>query len=258
MSYDAILSSTKDRVTTITLNRPEKRNALNAQLVGELQDAFEAAKSDDTKVIVLKANGAAFSAGADLAYIQQLQDFTAEQNLEDSQKFMNLLHSIYTHPKPVIADVRGAAIAGGCGLVTVCDFAIATEQARFGYSEVRIGFVPALVMVFLVKRVGEATARKLMLTGDLISAEEADNAGLITKAVWSDQIEEEVEQLTTQLLEGTSAESAKRIKTMLAEQTGMSLKDALNYAAEMNAGARSTGDFKQGIESFLNKTKLSW
>lgn len=256
---EIVLTRVEGRLAILTLNRPEKRNALNDEMIHALQIAFEeAGANDDVKLIQLRAAGKAFSAGADLEYLQRLQANSYEENLADSRYLMKLLLTIYTSAKPVVAVVQGPALAGGCGLVTVCDFAIASTEAEFGYPEVRIGFVPALVMIFLVKRVGEGTARRLFLTGDSIGANEARQAGLITTVAEAGLLEDEVARLTAHLLSSTSSQSVRRIKKMLGEITGLSLPDALNYAAIQNAEARSTEDCKRGIESFLKKVKLEW
>ncbi|HQQ98708.1 MAG TPA: enoyl-CoA hydratase/isomerase family protein, partial [Cyclobacteriaceae bacterium] len=155
-----------DRIGTITLNRPEKRNALSPELIQSLHEMFLRAEQDDRcKVIVLRAEGEAFCSGADLGYLQQLQQFTFDENLEDSRRLRDLLLLMYRLKKVIIAEVQGSAIAGGCGLMTVCDFAFTIPDAKFGYTEVRIGFVPALVSVFLIRKIGEARARQLLLTG---------------------------------------------------------------------------------------------
>jgi methylglutaconyl-CoA hydratase len=141
-----VIYTVKDRVGYITMNRPEKRNALSHELVMELTHAFDTAENDlSVKVIVLKAQGDAFCAGADLAYLQQLQNYSFEQNLEDSRQLKNLFLKIYQLKKVVIAQVQGHALAGGCGLATVCDFTFAVPEAKLGYTEVKIGFIPALV-----------------------------------------------------------------------------------------------------------------
>ncbi len=147
--FETVRYNVNDRICTISLNRPEKRNAFNAQLINELKDAFSRAEVDDAiKVIVLTGEGQAFSAGADLSYLQLLQNNSYEDNLADSTQLMQLFKQIYTLSKPVIARIEGHAIAGGCGLATVCDFAFAVPEAQFGYTEVKIGFIPAIVMVF--------------------------------------------------------------------------------------------------------------
>ncbi|MFA0960799.1 enoyl-CoA hydratase/isomerase family protein [Roseivirga sp. BDSF3-8] len=249
----------KDRIGYITLNRPDKRNALNYQVVGELKEAFDmAAASDDTKVVVLRANGKAFCAGADLAYIQQLQKNTFEENLEDSNHLKELFYKIYTHPKVVIAQVQGHAIAGGCGLATVCDFSFTVPEARFGYTEVRIGFIPAIVKVFLIRKIGEMRAKELLLSGELITAERAEEIGLINNVEWGEDLQEAVHRFATGLITNNSGQSMELTKKMIAEVQSMSLEDGLNYAAEMNAKARATEDCRKGISSFLEKKELNW
>jgi methylglutaconyl-CoA hydratase len=249
----------RDRIALITLNRPEKRNALSHELVSALKKAFDKASHDDAvKVVVLKANGEAFCAGADLGYLQQLQNFSYEQNLEDSNHLKELFVQIYTHPKVVIAQVQGHALAGGCGLASVCDFTYSVTDAKFGYTEVKIGFIPAIVMVFLIRKVGEARAKELLLTGDLISAERALQLGLINKVVAPDALENEVMTLASRLITSNSGESMKMTKQMIAQVQSLSLEEALRYAAGMNAQARATNDCKRGITAFLNKEKLSW
>lgn len=249
----------KNRVAHITLNRPDKRNALNAELVVALQAAFEQARTDkDAKVIVLAAKGKVFSAGADLDYLKTLQNNTYEENLADSRQLMTLFHTIYTHPKIVIAQVEGAAIAGGCGLATVCDFVFATPDTQFGYTEVRIGFIPAIVLVFLLRKIGEGRAKELLLSGKLIDSTNALSMGLINFIETTEDIAEKVSDFAQKMCEQASAESLQLTKTMIGQVQNMSLTDALNYAATQNANARATQDCKAGINAFLNKEKIVW
>ena len=249
----------QERVGVITLNRPEKRNALSHELVADLKEAIHHAEVDDqVKVIILKANGEAFCAGADLAYLQQLQNFTYEENLQDSNHLKELFLKIYTLPKIVIAQVHGHALAGGCGLATVCDFSYAVPEAKFGYTEVKIGFIPALVAVFLLRKIGEARSKELLLGGELISAEHAVQMGLINKVVPSEKLESEVMALAKKLADGNSGQSMKLTKELIAKVQSLPLNEALGFAAEMNAHARSTEDCKRGIAAFLNKEKLTW
>ncbi|HEY3429992.1 MAG TPA: enoyl-CoA hydratase-related protein [Cyclobacteriaceae bacterium] len=251
--------SVKDRIGFITLNRPDKRNALSYELVAELKEAFTVAEKDEhVKVIVLKANGEAFCAGADLAYVQQLQKFSYEENLQDSNHLKELFLKIYTHSKIVIAQVQGHALAGGCGLATVCDVVYAVPGAKFGYTEVKIGFIPALVSVFLLRKIGESKSKELLLSGELISADQALQMGLITKIIPAEKLEKEVADLAKKLIESNSGQSMELTKQIIAQVQGMSLNDALNYTAEMNAHARGTDDCKRGIAAFLNKEKLKW
>jgi len=257
--YSTIEYLIKDRVAYITLNRPEKRNAFSPELVSELREAFGIAELDPgVRVIVLKANGKAFSAGADLGYLQSLQENSYEENLEDSEHLMGLYRQIYILEKPVIAQIEGHAIAGGCGLATVCDISVATPESMFGYTEVKIGFVPAIVMVFLLRKIGERNAKELLLTGKLIPAEKAVEFGLINFVVNGENIEDAINEISQGLVRETSGNSLKVTKQMIGRVQDMSLDEALNYAAEMNAQTRATKDCMHGIDSFLNKQKPKW
>lgn len=249
----------KERIGRITLNRPDKRNALSPEMVEGLKQAFDrAAKDDQVKVILLNASGEAFCAGADLAYLQQLQNFSFEENLADSNQLKELFVNIYTHPKVVIAQVQGHALAGGCGLASICDWVFAVPEAKFGYTEVRIGFIPALVSVFLLRKLGEGAARELLLCGELIAADRALAIGLINCVVAADKLEVEVNDFASRLIASNSADSMKLTKKLIAEVQGMTLTQALQHAAESNAHARGTNDCKRGIEAFLNKEKIIW
>ncbi len=254
-----VTSETTNRVAYITLNRPDKRNALNAAFVGELKDAFRNAFADaECKVIVLKAAGDAFCAGADLEYLQTLQKNSLEENLADSQHLMELFELIYTGPKPVIAQVEGPAIAGGCGLATICDFSFAVPAASFGYTEVKIGFIPAIVMVFLQRKIGDGKAREFLLSGKIINAETAKEMGLLNFVEQPESISEAVKTFAEKLCREASADSLRMIKEMMATIPHLPLHDALLYAANKNAEARATSDCKKGIAAFLEKEKLVW
>lgn len=255
-----VLYEVRNRIAYITLNRPDKRNALNHEMVNALTDAFKTAEKDEhAKVVVLCANGDAFCAGADLEYLQQLQKFSKEENLQDSTKLMELFKTIYTLRKVVIAQVNGHAIAGGCGLVSVCDFAFSVASANFGYSEVKIGFVPAIVMNFLVKKIGEAKAKEMLLTGLFISAAEAMQLHLITKSIDDEStLSEVVNAFAHKLCTINSGSAMELTKKLFIESDGKSLQENLTYAAEINAYARTTEDCKSGISAFLNKQKLEW
>ncbi len=258
--YQKILYSTTNKTCTITLNRPEKRNALDDSMIGELRQAFsQAERSQDVRIVVLTGAGGTFCAGADVDYLLKISDYGFEQNKEDSLNLMRLFQQIYTLRKPVIAKVRGPAIAGGCGLATVCDFAIAAEEsAKFGYSEVRIGFLPAIVLTFLIKRIGEGRARELVLTGNVIDAREAERIGLVTKSVPEQTLDEHVGNLARELAEANSPRSMALCKEMFSKLDGLNFVDALEYAANMNALTRMTDDFKKGLQAFLKKERVSW
>ncbi|NOS91754.1 MAG: enoyl-CoA hydratase/isomerase family protein [Cyclobacteriaceae bacterium] len=254
-----VLYSKKDRIGYITLNRPEKRNALSHELVAELKATFTQAETDeDVKVVVLKANGEAFCAGADLAYLQQLQHFSFEENKADSHHLKELFLQIYQLRKVVIAQVQGHALAGGCGLATVCDFAFAVPEAKFGYTEVRIGFIPAMVLVFLIRKIGEQKARQLLLTGELLNGATAKEMGLVSSVVSKEELEKAVYDFAQKLITSNSGRSMQITKQMIGEVQSMSLQEALNYAATMNAHARATDDCKNGIAAFLEKREWKW
>lgn len=254
-----VIYSLKERVAYITLNRPEKRNALSHEFVTELKEAFTKAADDaEAKVIVLKANGESFCAGADLAYLQQLQNFSLEENMADSNHLKELFLQIYQLKKVVIAQVQGHALAGGCGLATICDFVFAVPAAKFGYTEVKIGFIPAIVLVFLIRKIGEQKAKQLVLSGELVLGEEATRLGLVNFLVNKEHLEDSVYNFVQGLIKNNSEQSMMLTKKMIAEVQSMSLTEALDYAATMNAHARTTGDCKKGISSFLNKKDLSW
>lgn len=249
----------KDRVGYITLNRPEKRNALSYEMVSEIKLAFMNAEADkECKVIVIKGSGEAFCAGADLAYLQQLQTNTFDENLADSRHLMELFQFIYHSKKVVVSQINGPALAGGCGLASVCDFSFATPESTFGYTEVKIGFVPAIVMVFLVRKVAEKNAREMLLTGDVFKADKALQYGLINYIIEPEELDDVVFKFAQKLCKQTSMQSVELIKEMLANVQSMDVNEALEYAAQTNAKARATDDCKRGIAAFLNKEKLSW
>lgn len=250
---------TENRIGYITLNRPEKRNALNYEVISELKEAFDLAESDDDcKVIVLKANGHVFCAGADLEYMQSLQENTFDDNLNDSTHLAHLFYQIYTLRKVVIAQVQGPAIAGGCGLATVCDIIFACPAATFGYTEVKIGFIPAIVSVFLLRKIGETHTKQLLLSGDLLSAEAAQAMGLLTYVVPTAELDEQVYAFAQKICHQNSLQSMELTKDLIAHIQDMDLQRGLSYAAERNAYARETLDCRRGIASFLNKEKISW
>jgi methylglutaconyl-CoA hydratase len=248
-----------NRIASITLNRPEKRNALSSELVQALKDAFDRAAVDsEAKVIVLKANGKAFCAGADLAYLQKLQSFSHEENLADSNHLKELFLKIYQHPKVVTAQVEGAALAGGCGLANVCDFCFAVPEAKFGFTEVKIGFIPAMVMVFLIRKIGESNAKQLLLSAQLITAEDAAKINLVHRVIHAEEIASEVNSFAESLVKNNSMQAMQLTKQMIAEVQHKTLDEALHYASSMNAKARETDDCRKGIAAFLNKEDLTW
>lgn len=254
-----ILTEIKNQIGLITLNRPEKRNALHPDLIRDLlHTLLEWQQDSAVKIVILKANGKAFCAGADLDYIKALQHFSYEDNLLDSRKLKDLFSLMYRYPKPLVGQVEGAALAGGCGLVTLCDVVFSVPDAVFGYTEVRIGFIPALVMVFLVRKIGESAARELLLSGELVNAYQAQQKGLVHHICDAEEIAEKVWQYALNLKEQNSAQAMALTRSMLAEISRMNLPEALDYAAAQNAAARASDDCKKGIAAFLNKQKPEW
>lgn len=249
----------RNRVAYITLNRPDKRNALSPDLIQALQIAFDQAKADvETKVVVLNAKGEVFSAGADLAHLQQLQTNTYEENLADSNRLRKLFYTIYTFPKVVIGSIEGHAIAGGCGLATLCDIVFAVPSAKFGYTEVKIGFVPALVACFLIRKIGEGRTKELLLSADLIDASAAQSYGLINFVVDKAVINDQVTTYAEKIADTTSLQSISLTKLLLNKVYELGLEEGLQEASVVNAKARSSADCKRGIAAFLNKQKLTW
>jgi len=256
---EVVLSEIKERIGYLTLNNPEKRNALSPNLIADLFTAVSKLNEDDeVKVIVLRATGKAFCAGADLAYLQKLQEFTYEENLEDSRKLMSLFNLIYTLPKIVVAEIQGHALAGGCGLATVCDFAFSVPEALFGYTEVRIGFVPALVSVFLKEQIGGAKTQELLLSGERISASKAAEIGLITTVVSSEFLQQSVNEFAMKLVTQNSGFSMSATKSLLRQLNQKERNKHLEMAAQVNAQARAHEDCKKGIAAFLHKEAPTW
>lgn len=254
-----VLYAVSQRIATISINRPEKRNSLNPELVDQLILAFvRASEDDEVKVIILKAKGNTFSAGADLAYLQKLQQNSYEENLADSENLKRLFTTIYSLPKVVIAQVEGHAIAGGCGLATVCDLIFAVPEANFGYTEVKLGFVPAIVSCFLMRKISETIAKRILLTGELFSAQQALNYGLITFVTNRDEINQKVNDFALNLCNETSANSLMITKQLIGQTTNPFLEKSLNIAVQINAKVRDSEDFKKGITSFINKEKITW
>jgi methylglutaconyl-CoA hydratase len=252
-------TETSGAVRTLRLDRPDKRNALNGDLVSALTEELHALKkADEIRAVVLTGTGSAFSAGADLSSLRAMQDASPLENKRDSRALANLFRTIYRHPKPVIARVNGHAIGGGCGLAAVCDFSIVAEGAKLGFSEVRIGFVPAIVMVFVRRKLGDTAARDLLLRGRLLSAKEAAELGLVTRVVSAEELNDEVEGLAQELATETSGSAVALTKRMMGHVPGMGLDEALDYAVQMNAFARGTEDCRAGIAAFLNDEDPPW
>jgi len=257
MSYKTIQLGYEIGVAAITLNRPEKRNAISFELIDDLLRALEEVAKSDAIVLILTGAGKAFCSGMDLDNLKALLGRTPEQNLQDSETMVRLFRSLYEFPKVTIAAVNGPAIAGGTGLALLCDFTIAVPDAKFGYTEVRIGFVPAIVSTFLLRQVGEKQARDLLLTGRIIGAEEAMRMGLISEIVAAENLVTRARELAAQLMENSAA-SLRATKQLLTDHARMELDAQIDAAVRENAAIRTTADFREGITSFLEKRKPVW
>ena len=255
--YKTVQYAEAQSIATITLNRPDKRNAISYELIDDLIAALKQAASSSAQIVILTGAGKAFCSGMDLDNLKQLTGRTHEQNVVDSETMASLFRTLYDFPKPTIAAVNGAAIAGGTGLATLCDFTLAVPEAKFGYTEVRIGFVPGIVSSYLIANVGEKRARDLLLTGRLFDAEEAYRLGLVTEIVAPEQLMPRALQLAAQLMENSPA-SLRTTKALLSSYTKEQLDRQLKSAIKENAGIRQTADFKEGITSFLEKRKPTW
>ncbi|WP_018461775.1 enoyl-CoA hydratase/isomerase family protein [Thermus oshimai] len=243
------------RVAKVFLNDPDRRNPLSPPLVEGLLEALEALEGDQgVRAVVLGARGPAFSAGADLAFLERVTEMGAEENYAHSLSLLRLFHRVYTYPKPTVAAVQGPAVAGGAGLALACDLVVMEEGARIGFTEVKIGFVAALVSVLLVRAVGEKVAKDLLLTGRLLETEEAKALGLANRVAPQGRGLEEAVALAEGVAENAPT-SLRLTKELLSALPGMGLEEGFRLAALANAWVRETGDLKEGIRAFFEKRK---
>lgn len=257
MSYTTLKLDFEGDVALITLNRPEKRNAISPEMVGELTAALNEAEADRVHAVILTGRGNAFCAGMDLASLKELSAESPEHVAEDARKIAQMFRRIYGFSKPLIAAVNGAAIAGGCGIATLADFTLAVPEAKFGYTEVQIGFIPALVSVFVVRQLGEKRARDLLLTGRILGAEEARRMGLVNEIVPAEKLLERARELAATLaaMSPTSLAHTKRLLGKFAEEE---IDRDLALAIQESVRVRATADFREGIAAFLEKRKPVW
>ena len=260
MNYTSLKYSTENRISTITLNRPEKRNALDDIMIRELSDVLSNVnRNTQSRIVVITGEGNSFCAGMNLDYLKTYSELPQEQNLEDARNLMKMLQLIPNLRKPIIAMVNGPALGGGCGIAAACDFVFAGKQkAKIGVPEVRLGFIPAVIIGFLIKRMGESSAKEFSLCGDILDATTAMQKGLVSEVVDDDRLSERVYEFACELARTTSPASITLIKDLFSRYSEMNLKDVMEYAANLNALVRKTDDFKKGIDSFLKKEKLEW
>jgi methylglutaconyl-CoA hydratase len=255
--YQTLRTHGEDGVLTITMNRPERRNALNPTMIHELTEALEKAGDSQEGAIILTGAGSAFCAGLDLDHLETMTAKTRDQHRVDSENVARVLRTLHNVQKPTIAAVNGAAIAGGMGLATICDFTLSVPEAKFGYTEVKIGFIPAIVSSFLLRQIGDKRTRDLLLTGRLIKAEEAHELGLVTRIVAEQDLMREARSLAQSLLRN-SPEAMHATKRLLNYYANHHLDAEIEAAISANAEARVTEDFKEGVRAFLEKRTPDW
>src|SRR5881275_422675 len=255
--YSTLILDIAGQIAAITLNRPDKRNAMSAAMIAELQSALDEIERSHARVGILTGTGKAFCSGMDLEMLAAIAQQSAAENQEDSRRLAKLFRRIWSFPRPLIAAVNGAALAGGCGIATLCDFTLAVPEAKFGYTEVKIGFLPALVSVFLIRQIGEKRTRDLLLTGRIIEAAEAKELGLVNEIVPAEKLLERSRELA-QLLIAASPASLSRAKRLMTSAAAAGVDADLERAILENARIRCTPDFKEGLASFLEKRKPVW
>jgi len=255
--YSTLLLELTGHVATITLNRPEKRNAISADMIAELQTALDEIEKSHVRVAILTGAGKAFCSGMDLEMLAAMAQQSPSENQEDSRRMAKLFRRIWSFPRPLIAAVNGPALAGGCGIAMLCDFTLAVPEAKFGYTEVKIGFLPAIVSVFLMRQIGEKRARDLLLTGRIIEAAEAKEMGLINEIVPAEKLLARSNELAEVLISSSPA-SLSRAKRLLTSAAAATVDADLERAVMENARIRCTPDFKEGLASFLEKRKPVW
>ncbi len=257
MNYTTLQLTYEDNIGLITLNRPEKRNAISFELLDDLLRALDEVEKSPAQVLIITGAGKAFCAGLDLEELRKLLGKTHQENVQDSARMAQIFRRIYDFSKPTIAAVNGAAIAGGTGIATMCDFTLAVPEAKFGYTEVRIGFVPAIVSSILVWQVGHKIARDLLMTGRLFDAAEAHRYGLVNEIVAPEQLMARGRELAGQLMEN-SPSSVRLTKRLINGFIRAQLDEQIATAIEDNARIRTTNDFREGVTAFLEKRKPKW
>jgi methylglutaconyl-CoA hydratase len=252
-SYQKILYTVERGIARITLNRPEKRNALDAELITEVRGAMRSyAHDENVRVVLITGAGADFCSGADLSGLERTFNAGVLDHMADARHMAELFVEMRHHPRPIVAAVRGRALAGGCGLATACDLIIAAESAKFGYPEVNIGFVPAMVMAILRRSLSEKRAFELIVTGEIISAQTAADYGMINSIFADETFDLDVEGFVSRLA-SKSASAITLSKRLLYHMDSMGFEAAIESGVETNAIARMTDDLKRGVEKFLKK-----
>lgn len=257
MAYSTLQFAVDGELATITLNRPEKRNAISPEMIGDILGVLDEAERSAARVVILAGAGNAFCAGMDLEALRNLATQPQEQHVADAERMGKMFYRVHSFPKPLIAAVNGPAIAGGTGLATLADFTLAVPEAKFGYTEARIGFLPAVVSVFLLRQVGEKITRELLLTGKIFDAAEAHRLGLVTEIVAPDKLMSSARELGSRLaaLSPTSLTATKRL---ILRWNEAEIQRDLAIAVRESAEIRRTADFREGLSAFLEKRAPNW
>jgi methylglutaconyl-CoA hydratase len=256
--YKAILYHKENQVAKIILNRPKVHNAFNSTMISELLDVLKAIRNDSSvRVIVLTGKGKSFCAGADLNWMKEIINYSFDQNLKESLEIAELLYSIYSVPKPTIAQVKGAAIGGGVGFLSACDMVLAASTAKFGLSEVKIGLIPAAISPYVVRRIGESKAREYFLTGERITAERAEKLGLVNHVYSLQKLGIETKNTVNRLL-SSGPDAIANCKELLFKVPQISLIEAKEFTARMIANLRISDEGQEGMAAFLEKRKPNW
>lgn len=259
MDFQTLTVSIADAVATVTLNRPEMRNAFNQETIHELAVAFAAlSETDGVRAIVLAANGVAFCAGGDLNWMKQMAGYSEEENQQDAMRLADMLRTIYLCPKPVVARVQGDCYAGGMGLAAACDIVVASDNAAFCLSEVKLGLIPATISPYVIKAMGEQAARRYFLTAERFDAAEARRIGLAHEVVDADALDATVAAIVKSLV-SNSPHAVQEAKTLVREIAGQPIDDDMVVdTASRIAAIRASDDGREGVASFLEKRKPHW
>ncbi|MFA5512244.1 MAG: enoyl-CoA hydratase-related protein [Candidatus Kapaibacterium sp.] len=258
MNYETIKLEIQNSVATVTLNRPEVRNALNSQVISELTQAFKSLQFEDSiRCILLTGEGKSFCSGADLKWLGEISKYDYEQNYRESKELVELLYLIHEHPKPVITKVNGSAVGGGVGLMLVSDIIFVEENAVFGLSEVAIGIVPAAIVPFVLARIGETKARELLITGERINSKQALEMGLINYVVNRNNINSEVQIKIDYILKNGPL-AVKTVKEMMTSLRNSSRDESIEYISNVIAQLRTGEEGREGIKAFLEKREPIW
>ena len=258
MTHGTVGVTREGAVARVTLNRPEVRNAFNDEMLADLLEVFTGVRDDpEVRLVVLTGEGESFCAGADLHWMKRVVDYTYEENYEDSLRLARMLREVYTCPKPVLGRINGPAIGGGTGVVAVCDIAIASEDAVFGFSETKLGLTPAAISPYLLKRMGEKNLREYFLTGERFSAARAAEMGLVNAAVPADQLDAAVDAKIEMILTG-GPEALAGAKELIREIGERSLEENGPYTAHVISELRMSAEGQEGMNAFLEKRNPRW